>query len=93
MKTTVPPDEYYTPGILNHLELHKIPVGLGTVFTHLIRKTGLSDRKISTEEEETAMARAIRVVAQIEHHDDPYYKCRNEILNIILEVSDDVLRG
>ena len=92
MKTTVPPDEYYTPGILNHLELHKVPVGLGTVFTHLIRKTGLSDRKIPTDEEETVMAQAISLIAQIKHHGDPYYTCRNDILTIILGLSDDILR-
>ena len=71
MKTHLLSDEYYTPAILIHLERNKVPVDLGTVFSHLIRKTGLSDQKISTDEEQTVMARSISLVAQYKHHYDP----------------------
>ena len=91
MKTHLLSDDYYTPAALIHLERNKVPVGLGTVFSHLIRKTGLSDPKISTDEEQTVMARSISLVALYKHHHDPYGECRNEILNIVLEVSDVIL--
>merc|ERR1712115_469191 len=90
MKPPVPTEDYYIPRTLNHLRRHNISVGLGTVFTHLIRKTGLSDRKTPTDEEETVMAQAISLIAQINYHGDPYYKCRDDILAIVLGLSNDI---
>ena len=52
IKTHLLSDDYYAPAAVIHLERNKVQVDLGTVFTHLIRKTGLSDPKMSTDEDE-----------------------------------------
>ena len=91
IKTQLPSGEYYTTAALIHLERQKFQVDIGTVFSHFVRKSGLSDPESSTDEEQTVMARAISLAALYKCPHDTSEEYRNGILNIVLDVSDAIL--